>query len=106
VDENGLKRLFFRAHLIQCPLHNIISWFNYCPKHKPVWLKHGIAFEKDGKIRIKLESLPIPNKDGDIWLSLFEDTGRESYSRADGRNSDTSPDQVNTLSNSNDDIPF
>ena len=35
-------------------------------RDKPVWLKHGIAFEKDGKIRIKLESLPIPSKDGEI----------------------------------------
>ena len=33
------------------------------------------SFDKeDGKPpRIKLEALPIPNKDGEIWLSLFED---------------------------------
>jgi len=45
-------------------------------RDKPVWLRHGIAFQKDGKaLRIKLESLPIPNKDGEIWLTLFEDDG-------------------------------
>jgi hypothetical protein len=45
-------------------------------RDKPVWLRHGIAFQKDGKaLRIKLESLPIPNKDGEIWLTLFESDG-------------------------------
>jgi hypothetical protein len=35
----------------------------------------GVAFDKeDGKPpRIKLEALPIPDQNGDIWLSLFED---------------------------------
>ena len=33
-------------------------------RDKPVWLKHGVAFERDGKVRVKLESLPIPNQEG------------------------------------------
>lgn len=44
-------------------------------RDKPIWLKHGVAFERDGKIRIKLESLPLPNEKGEVWLSLFEDDG-------------------------------
>ena len=44
-------------------------------RDKPVWLRHGIAFEGDKGISIKLESLPLPNKDGEIWLKLFEDDG-------------------------------
>ena len=56
-------------------------------RDKPVWLKHGIAFEKDGKIRIKLESLPIPNKDGEIWLRLFEDDGSRSQQNNSGGSS-------------------
>ena len=75
-------------------------------RDKPVWLKHGIAFEKDGKIRIKLESLPIPNKDGEIWLSLFEDTGRESYSRTEAGSADPSHEPFNANITLNDDIPF
>lgn len=40
---------------------------------KTRWVNLGVAFEKDGKPpRIKLNCLPIPNKDGEIWISLFE----------------------------------
>jgi hypothetical protein len=44
-------------------------------RDKPVWIRVGVAFDKeDGKPpRIKLEALPIPDQNGDIWLSLFED---------------------------------
>jgi len=41
-------------------------------REKPIWIRHGRGFEKDGKIRIKLDSLPIPDKNGEIWLNLFE----------------------------------
>ena len=48
-------------------------------RDKPIWLRHGIAFQKDDKpVRIKLESLPVANKDGEIWLTLFEETGERS----------------------------
>jgi|TARA_R110000772_G_scaffold266366_1_gene388777 hypothetical protein len=57
-------------------------------RDKPVWLRHGIAFEKDGKgISIKLESLPLPNKDGEIWLRLFEDDGSRSQQNNSGGSS-------------------
>jgi len=44
-------------------------------RDKPVWLRHGIAFQNDKGISIKLEGLPLPNKDGEVWLKLFEDDG-------------------------------
>jgi hypothetical protein len=44
-------------------------------RDKPVWLRHGIAFEGDKGISIKLESLPLPNDKGEVWLRLFEDDG-------------------------------
>ena len=75
-------------------------------RDKPVWLRHGIAFEKEGRIRIELESLPIPNKDGEIWLSLFEDTGRENFTRGDEENAAILSDQFKADSAINDDIPF
>ena len=28
------------------------------------------------KVRIKLESLPLPNAEGEVWLNLFEDDGQ------------------------------
>ena len=47
-------------------------------RDKAVWIRHGIAFENDsGKIRVKLESIPIPDEKGEIWLSLFEDNGEQ-----------------------------
>jgi len=54
-------------------------------RDKPVWLRHGIAFQKDGKpVRIKLESLPVPNREGEIWLTLFEDTGERQGGSSEG----------------------
>ena len=54
-------------------------------RDKPVWLRHGIAFQNDKGIIIKLEGLPLPNKEGEVWLKLFEDDGSRSQqsSRAD-----------------------
>jgi len=54
-------------------------------RDKPVWLRHGIAFQNDKGISIKLEGLPLPNKEGEVWLKLFEDEGSRSQqsSRAD-----------------------
>lgn len=46
-------------------------------RDKPVWLRHGVAFEKDGKISVKLETLPLPNKEGEVWLKLFEDEKKD-----------------------------
>lgn len=43
-------------------------------RDKPFWARIGTAFEEDGKITgIKLDVLPLPNKDGEVWLRLFED---------------------------------
>jgi hypothetical protein len=66
-------------------------------RDKPVWLRHGVAFERDGKIRIKLESLPIPNLDGEIWLSLFEDDGTRGI---------TTEPASSSADNFDDEIPF
>jgi len=54
-------------------------------RDKPVWLRHGIAFQNDKGISIKLEGLPLPQKYGEVWLKLFEDDGSRSQqsSRAD-----------------------
>lgn len=47
-------------------------------REKAVWIRHWIAFENDqGKVRVKLESIPIPDEKGEIWLSLFEDNGEQ-----------------------------
>ena len=69
------------------------------PDGKTRWIRVGIAFEKDGKPpRIKLDTLPIPNKDGDVWLSLFE-ANTEPYQK----NNNDKEVTVDTLK---DDLPF
>lgn len=56
-------------------------------REKPVWLRHGIAFEGDKGISIKLESLPLPNEKGEVWLRLFEDDGSRSQQGGGGSSS-------------------
>jgi hypothetical protein len=58
---------------------NVVQAKSVPGRDKAVWIRHGIAFENDsGKIRVKLESIPIPDEKGEIWLSLFEDNGDRS----------------------------
>ena len=53
-------------------------------RDKPLWLRIGTAFEKEGKMRIKLDVSPLPNKDSEVWLSLFEDDGQGAPGTAAG----------------------
>ena len=56
--------------------YNVTQAKTILGREKAVWIRHGIAFENDqGKVRVKLESIPIPDEKGEIWLSLFEDNG-------------------------------
>lgn len=74
-------------------------------RDKPIWLRHGIAFQKDDKpVRIKLESLPVANRDGEIWLTLFEETGERSQG-GDGF-TPSGYDQSPIKSNLDDDVPW
>ena len=42
-------------------------------QEKTRWMQIGVLLEKaDGKRAVKLNVLPIPNKEGDIWLQGFE----------------------------------
>ena len=45
---------------------------------KTDWVKLGIAFDDSKGMRIKLNALPIPNQEAEIWLSLFpmDDKGK------------------------------
>ena len=47
--------------------------FMHNGEEKTLWMSLGIMLEKaDGKRSIKLNALPLPNKDGEIWLQCFE----------------------------------
>jgi len=52
---------------------------------KTRWVNLGIAFEKEGKPpRIKLNALPIPDKNGEIWINLFEQKPKDQGSQGGG----------------------
>jgi len=76
-----------------------VSQAKELPDGKTRWIRVGIAFEKDGKPpRIKLYTLPIPNKDGEVWLSLFE-ANTEPYQKNNN-------DKEVTVDALKDDLPF
>jgi hypothetical protein len=64
---------------------------------KTFWQRHGVAFSSSKGISIKLESLPLPNEQGEVWLSLFEDDGKKG-----GGGNVPAPG----VSGINDEIPF
>jgi len=38
------------------------------------WTQIGHGFEKGNRITIQLNTLPLPNKSGEVWLQLYERT--------------------------------
>lgn len=40
---------------------------------KKDWVRLGIAFSDSNGMRVKLNALPLPDENGEIWLNLFED---------------------------------
>jgi len=48
-------------------------------EEKMAWTKVGTLIEKDGKQYVKLEAYPLPNADGEVFLSVFEQ--RENQQR-------------------------
>ena len=46
---------------------------------KTYWHKLGVKFlYDDGKESIKLDSLPLPNEKGEVWMNLFETEPKEA----------------------------
>ena len=38
------------------------------------WINVGMAFQRNEKFSMKLDTYPIPNEKGEVWLQLFERT--------------------------------
>lgn len=72
-------------------------------REKPIWMKHGVAWVDGDKVSIKLESLPLPNKDGEVWLRLFEPIVRDGVSSA---SSGGASGQLAGSGDLDDEIPF
>lgn len=57
---------------------------------KTNWINLGVAFEKDGRISILLNALPMPGQDGQAKLILMEpkqDSGSSGGNRTQGNQS-------------------
>tara|TARA_R110000824_G_scaffold94732_1_gene228330 strand:- start:1147 stop:1407 length:261 start_codon:yes stop_codon:yes gene_type:complete len=58
-------------------------------REKPLWLRIGTAFEKEGRISsLKLDVLPLPNQKGEVWLHMFKEEDKGSQNKSDGNFSD------------------
>ena len=38
------------------------------------WINVGMAFKREDKFSMKLDTYPIPNEKGEVWLQLYERT--------------------------------
>jgi hypothetical protein len=38
------------------------------------WINVGMAYKREDKFSMKLDTYPIPNEQGEIWLQLYERT--------------------------------
>jgi len=70
---------------------------------KSDWIQLGVAWDDSKGMRIKFNALPLPNKEGDVWVSL--------YPKDDKDKPDSQPDQAESQDNSEpkdleDEIPF
>ena len=36
------------------------------------WINVGVAFKRENKFSLKLDTLPLPNQQGEVWLQLYE----------------------------------
>lgn len=53
---------------------------------KTFWHRVGAAFERDGKTSVKLDSIPLPNKEGEVWITLAEPRQKEAAPAQDTGN--------------------
>ena len=67
---------------------------------KTDWVRLGIGWSDSKGARIKLNALPLPDENGEVWISLFEDDG----SGGGQKQQQSSPQ--NNSGGMNDEIPF
>lgn len=67
---------------------------------KTDWVRLGIGWSDSRGIRIKLNALPLPDENGEVWISLFEDDGSIGGQRQH------QVSQQNNSSDMDDAIPF
>ena len=75
---------------------------------KTYWHKVGVKFVyDDGKESIKLDSLPLPNEKGEVWMNLFEPRPKDDTATGTWDNPEKQDTSADTASKDFDDeIPF
>ena len=77
---------------------------------KTYWHKVGVKFVyDDGKESIKLDSLPLPNEKGEVWMNLFETGPKEEGATGVWDKPEDKADETSDDTNSEDkedEIPF
>jgi len=49
------------------------------------WINVGMAFKREDKFSMKLDSYPIPNEKGEVWLQLYERMENDEISKEDAK---------------------
>lgn len=39
---------------------------------RTIWIHVGAAFKRENKFSMKLDTYPMPNENGEVWLQLYE----------------------------------
>lgn len=75
---------------------------------KTYWHKVGVKFVyDDGKESIKLDSLPLPNEKGEVWMNVFEPRPKDDTASGTWSNPEQKDTATDTASKDFDDeVPF
>ena len=50
------------------------------------WITVGAAFKREDKFSMKLETYPMPNEKGEVWLQLYERMESDEVQKENGEN--------------------
>ncbi len=68
--------------------YNVVQAKEIPGRDKPIWLKCGMVFADESgmveKARMKLELLPVPDAEGNIWLNFFEADNNQGQQSNEG----------------------
>jgi hypothetical protein len=49
------------------------------------WIHVGAAFKSEDKFSLKLETYPMPNANGEVWLQLYERNENDEVQKENGK---------------------
>lgn len=73
---------------------------------KPYWHRVGSAWQSEKGIRLTFDSLPLPDKEGQVSVVLFEAKKDGSTAKDDMRTAHINPRQQESKQEMDDEIPF